>query len=120
MAILQSVPTILTLLIGIVGLWIVYRQLWIMQQQISLMQNQDELMTLQLSKRADLSLEIDSDILRQEDKSIRGCTLSFCICNKGNKSAKDHYWHILVPFDFSRLQTIDISISSVIQPVYKE
>jgi hypothetical protein len=47
-------------------------------------------MALQLSKRADLSLKVDFEILRHQDKSIRGCTFSFYVCNKGNKSAS-HY-----------------------------
>ena len=121
MGIWQFISTALTLIFGAVTLWLVFKQVqimkkqqdimqsqsFLMQRQLEITQKQDELMALQLSKRADLSLKVDFEILRNQDKSIRGYTFSFYVCNKGNQSATDHYWHILVPFDFSRLQRME-------------
>jgi len=126
----QFIFTVLTLIVSAVTLGLVFRQVQIMnqqqktmqsqsslmQRQLEITQKQDELMASQLSKRADLSLKVDFKILRQQDKSIRGYTFSFSVCNKGNKSATDHYWHIRVPFEFSRLQRMEGSENAEYQP----
>ena len=96
----QFIFTAFTLVVGAVTLWLVFRQVQIMRKQ-------DELIALQLSRKAELRLKVDFKVLKKGDKSIRGYTFSFYVHNKGNKSASDHYWHILVPFDFSQLQRMD-------------
>ena len=77
----------------------------LMERQLQIMQKQDEL----LSRRAKLELKVDFEVLKRDDKAVRGYTFSFYVQNKGNKSAADCYWHVLVPLDFSGLQRMEIA-----------
>jgi hypothetical protein len=115
----QFILTALTLVVGGFTLLLVFRQVQIMRRQQETMQSQSSLMERQLQimqkqdellyRRAKLELEVDFEVIKREDKSIRGYTFSFYVHNKGNKSAADYYWHILVPFDFSGLQRMEIA-----------
>jgi len=116
----QFTLTVFALVVGLATLWLVFIQVQIMRTQQNIMQRQDELMALQFSRRAELKLKVDFKVLKQEDKSIRGYTFTFHVHNQGNKTAADHYWHILVPLDFSQLQRMDISENSILRASYTE
>jgi len=127
----QSILTVLSLFVSAIALWLVIRQVKIMRRQREIMQSQSLLMEKQLqimqkqdellSRRARLELKVDFDVLRGEGQSIRGYKFSFYVHNKGNKSAADHYWHILVPYDFAGLQKMEIpGTTDYLEPRYSE
>ena len=92
MAILTLIVAFVTLLVVCYQVRLMDRQQQTMNKQLDIMKKQDEL----LARRADLHLKLESRYLDPQQK-VR--VISFIAENRGQRSASNLYWYLLLPAD---------------------
>jgi hypothetical protein len=75
------------------------------QTQLAIVKKQDELMMAQLARRASLSVDVN---LKMRDGTNPNTRLTFEVKNGGNKTARDFYWHVAIPPEFSGQQNFTL------------
>ena len=88
----SMVVAVVTLILVIRQVDIMERQTTIFERQFKIMAQQDEIFAMERRQRAELALET-----RVVDQGSEAALVELRAANRGNKTAKDFYWHVSVP-----------------------